>query len=105
VRSLAEYSGGITRMMKSAHACEAFGLNYEIHSYGPTLNLGMYLNVALAVANCEFAEIMVPQNLLSMGMADLPTIDSKGFIAAPQKPGLGYAIDRDAVENLTLQRF
>jgi L-alanine-DL-glutamate epimerase-like enolase superfamily enzyme len=48
---------------------------------------------------------MVPQNLLSMGMADLPTIDGKGFIAAPQKPGLGYAIDPDAVENLTLQRF
>ncbi|MGB8390547.1 mandelate racemase/muconate lactonizing enzyme family protein, partial [Mycobacterium sp.] len=105
VRSLAEYAGGITQMMKSAHACEAFGLNYEIHSYGPTLNLAMYLNVALAVANCDFAEIMVPQNLLSMGMADLPTIDGKGFIAAPQKPGLGYAIDLDAVENLTLQRF
>ena len=61
--------------MKSAHACEAFDLNYEIHSYGPTLNLSMYLNVALAVANCDFAEIMVPQNLLSMGMADRPTID------------------------------
>lgn len=105
VRSLAEYSGGITQMIKSAHACEAFGLNYEIHSYGPTLNLAMYLNVALAVANCDFAEIMVPQNLLSMGMADLPAIDDKGFIAAPQKPGLGYAIDRDAIENLTLQRF
>jgi L-alanine-DL-glutamate epimerase-like enolase superfamily enzyme len=65
----------------------------------------MYLNVALAVANCDFAEVMVPQNLLSMGMADLPTIDATGFIAAPQKPGLGYAIDHDAVDTLTLQRF
>ena len=27
-------------MMKSAHACEAFGLNYEIHSYGPTRQSG-----------------------------------------------------------------
>jgi L-alanine-DL-glutamate epimerase-like enolase superfamily enzyme len=51
VRSLAEYAGGITQMLKSAHAREAFGLNYEIHSYGPTLNLAMYLNVALTVAN------------------------------------------------------
>jgi hypothetical protein len=25
--------------------------------------------------------------------------------ATPRKPGLGYDIDRDAVENLTLQRF
>jgi len=105
VRTLAEYAGGITQMMKSAHACEAFGLNYEIHSYGPTLNLAMYLNVALAIRNCDFAEIMVPQNLLGIGMADLPTIDKRGYIAAPQKPGLGYEIDRDKVEDLTLQRF
>ena len=52
-------------MMKSAHACEALGLNYEIHRDGPTLNLAMYLNVALAVANDDIAEIMVPQNLLT----------------------------------------
>jgi L-alanine-DL-glutamate epimerase-like enolase superfamily enzyme len=75
VRSLAESARGITQMMKSAHACEAFGLNYEIHSYGPRLNLAMYLNVALAVANSDSAEIMVPQNVLGMGMPDLPTID------------------------------
>lgn len=65
----------------------------------------MYLNVAVAVANCDFAEVMVPQNLLSMGMADLPTIDEKGILAAPTKPGLGYGIDPDAVDKLTLQRF
>jgi L-alanine-DL-glutamate epimerase-like enolase superfamily enzyme len=47
---------------------------------------------------------MVPQNVLSIGMADLPTIDAKGFIAAPQKPGLGYDIDRDKIEELTLKR-
>jgi hypothetical protein len=38
---------------------------------------------------------MVPQNLLGIGMADLPTIDAKGYISAPQKPGIGYGIDRD----------
>jgi hypothetical protein len=97
VRTLAEYAGGIAQMMKSAHACKAFGLNYEIHSYGPILSLAMYLNVVLAVQNCSFAEIMVPQNLLSMGMlnADLPIVDSEGFIGAPHKPVLGYDIDRE----------
>lgn len=64
----------------------------------------MYLNVALAIRNCDFAEIMVPQNLLGIGMADLPTINEKGYIAGPQKPGLGYDIDRDKIDNLTLKR-
>ena len=67
----------------------------------------MYMNVALVVRNCSFAEIMVPQNLLSTGMldADLPIVDSEGFIGAPNEPGLGYDVDRNAVENLTLPRF
>src|ERR1700742_4270240 len=34
VRTLAEYAGGVTQMMKSAHACEAFHHTSEIHSYG-----------------------------------------------------------------------
>jgi len=38
-------------------------------------------------------------------MADLPTIDERGYISAPHKPGLGYDIDPDKVEDLTLQRF
>jgi L-alanine-DL-glutamate epimerase-like enolase superfamily enzyme len=45
----------------------------------------MYLNVALAVRNCDFAEI-------------------RGYIAGPQKPGLGYEIDRDKIDQLTLKR-
>jgi hypothetical protein len=80
--------------MKTAHACEAFGLNYEIHSCGPTLNLAMYLNMALAVRHCEFAEIMVPQNLLCMGMsdADVPVVDGEGLIprSSQSGPWLGH---------------
>jgi L-alanine-DL-glutamate epimerase-like enolase superfamily enzyme len=50
---------------------------------------------------------MVSQNLLSIGMlgADLPIVDHEGLIGAPQKPGRGFDIDREAVEDLTLQRF
>ena len=90
VRTLAEYSGGVTQLMKSAHALRGLRPHYEIHSYGPTLNLAMYLNVALAVRNCEFAEIMVPQNFLCMGMddADLPIVDGEGFIPAPPSRAL-----------------
>jgi hypothetical protein len=47
---------------------------------------------------------MVPENLLSMGMANLPTVDADGFIAGPTKPSLGYDIDPEAVDNIALQR-
>ncbi|MFF3515196.1 enolase C-terminal domain-like protein [Streptomyces sp. NPDC002573] len=104
VRSLGEYAGGLSHVLKSAHAAEVFGVNYEIHSYGPPFNLAMYLNVALAVPNCEFAEVIVPETVLSMGMADVPRVNKDGYLEAPKNPGLGYRIDRDAI-NLTMKVF
>ncbi|MET8953757.1 enolase C-terminal domain-like protein [Streptomyces sp. NPDC004393] len=105
VRSLGEYAGGLSHVLKSAHAAEAFGVYYEIHSYGPPLNLAMYLNVALAVPNCEFAEVIVPESVLSMGMADVLRVNKDDYLEAPKNPGLGYRIDRDAIENLTMKVF
>ena len=39
------------------------------------------------------------------GLFKEPLEFKDGHITVPQKPGLGYAIDRDAVDNLTLRRF
>jgi hypothetical protein len=36
----------------------------------------------------HYVSYLIPAKA-AMSMADLPTIDAKGFIAAPQKPGLG----------------
>ena len=47
---------------------------------------------------------MVPQNLLSIGKADRPTIIDNGYLCARRKPGLGYDIDRDKIDELTLKR-
>jgi hypothetical protein len=48
------------------------------------------LNVALTVGNCEFAEIMVPQNMLSMRMADvdLPSSMAKASLLLRAGPRL-----------------
>ncbi|MFJ3305064.1 hypothetical protein ACIPSA_18455 [Streptomyces sp. NPDC086549] len=40
-----------------------------------------------------------------MGMADVPRVGKDGYLEAPKNPGLGYRIDRDAIENLTLKVF
>jgi hypothetical protein len=37
--------------------------------------------------------------------ADLPIVDHDDLIGAPRKPGLRFDIDREVVEDLTLQRF
>jgi hypothetical protein len=44
----------------------------------------MHLRVALAIRNCGFAKMVVPQNWSGIGMADLPPIDETGYIASPR---------------------
>ena len=43
-------------MMKTAHLCEAYHMNIEPHSFGPTLVQAMHFHVMLAVKNCDFFE-------------------------------------------------
>ncbi|MFJ9711515.1 hypothetical protein [Streptomyces sp. NPDC101234] len=40
-----------------------------------------------------------------MGMADVPAVDGDGYLDAPVHPGLGHRIDRDAIEDLTVNVY
>jgi len=103
VRSVGDWIGGISAMRKSAALCEAFNTKYEPHSYGTTLIQAAHLHVMLAIHNCDLFEIPVPQGILDIGMKDVIRVESDGWITAPTKPGLGYDIDRDAIEHLTIR--
>ena len=103
VRSVGDWIGGITAMKKSAALCEAFNTKYEPHSYGTTLIQAAHLHVMLAIHNCDLFEIPVPQGILDLGMKDVIRVCADGHVDAPTKPGLGYDVDWDAIERLTLR--
>ncbi len=105
VRSVGDWIGGITAMRKSAALCEAFNTKYEPHSYGTTLVQAAHLHVMLAIHNCDFFEIPVPQGILDIGMKDVIRCEPDGWVSAPTRPGLGYDVDWDSVEKLTLKRL
>ena len=52
--------GGITALIKTAHLAEGFGMNFEIHHGGNSLNNWANLNVILAIKNCQFFEVLLP---------------------------------------------
>jgi len=103
VRGIFDYNGGITQAIKTAHMCEGFNVFFEGHSFGSSLIQAGYLNVALAIRNSEFMELIVPQGCLDHGMKEGIKVAQDGFVYAPVKPGLGYEIDWDVVENLTMR--
>ena len=98
-----EYDGGITGVMKIAHAAEGFGMDLELHIAGPAQRHCM-----AAMRNSNFYEmgLVHPKldNIVSLpiyqdGYADeLTSIDQNGCVQVPQGPGLGVGYDWAAAE-------
>ena len=91
--------GGITPLMKTVHTCESFGIPLEIHGRG-------------AGALHVMGAMMVPGRYYERGMlhpfleynntppwlnAPMDPMDKDGYVAVPQKPGLGYDLNWDYI--------
>ena len=80
-RADAQYDGGITGVMKIAHAAEGFGLDLELHTGGPA-----HRHAMAAIRNSNFYELGLVHLILgSSGISglsdfadDLDSIESDG---------------------------
>ena len=101
IRTLSGMYGGITEMIKVANLCESFGMNWEPHSYGGTLYQAATLNVILSRKNCAYFELPIQngeEGWFDVGTTDVIRIDEEGYVHGPRKPGLGYEINWEQVE-------
>lgn len=102
VRADADYDGGITGLMKIAHAAEGFGLDCEIHAPGPAhrhcmaaLRNTNYYELGLVHPNVKNDHVPIYQGDYS---DNLDAIDARGHVPVPQGPGLGVEIDWEWVK-------
>ena len=94
--------GGITALLKTAHLAEAFGMNYEIHHGGNSLNNWANLHVILAIKNTTYFEVLLPSGAQKYGVIDDLEPDSQGAVKAPEHAGLGAKIDFDLINSKTI---
>lgn len=95
--------GGITACLKGAHLAEGFGMKFELHHGGNSLNNVANLHVALAISNCDWFEVLLPHGAQKYGLVRDLDIDADGMMALPgDGPGLGAAIDFDLIRSNTL---
>jgi L-alanine-DL-glutamate epimerase-like enolase superfamily enzyme len=94
--------GGITTLIKTAHLAEAFHMKYEVHHGGNSLNNFANLHVIMAIKNCEFFEVLLPDGAQKYGLAQDIAVDAKGLVHAPTGPGLGAAIDFALIKRKTV---
>ena len=62
--------GGLTTMLKTAHLAEAFGLRYEVHHSGNSLNNRANLHLCMALRNTTMWEVLLPDGAHKYGMAE-----------------------------------
>lgn len=103
VRVDQDYDGGVTGVMKIAHAAEGFGLDVEPHGPGAVRRQCMaatrnsnYYELGLVHPSCE--NFVHGPYFLDGYSDDLDAIDADGCVTVPDKPGIGVEIDWDYIE-------
>lgn len=94
--------GGITAILKAAHLAEAFQMNIEIHHGGNSLNNVANLHVMMAIPNCEYFEVLMPDGAQKYGLVHDIDVDRDGCVHAFNKPGLGADIDFELIKRKTI---
>jgi L-alanine-DL-glutamate epimerase-like enolase superfamily enzyme len=90
--------GGLTACLKTAHLAECFHMNYEVHHGGNSLNNVANVHLIMAIRNCEYFEVLLPDGAQKYGLAIEIEIDKDGLVHAFDKPGLGADIDFDLIK-------
>lgn len=93
-------AGGVTETMRIAALADAFGVQATPHvSIGTPVHLAASLQCAAAIPNLEVLEYWIGSNPLR-GIATGVPVPATGVLAVPPGPGLGIAVDADAVRRL-----
>ena len=101
VRFITDNVGGITGGMKVARLAECFAMECAPHNWGDAFDHAVHFHCELAMPNNVWFEMTVPQGTSDRPyMKDRIRIAADGYVYAPTKPGLGYEIDRDALEKM-----
>jgi len=104
VRLIADNVGGIGGSMRVGMLADAFGMECTPHNWGNVLDLAVHFHLELALPNAVWFEMPHPAHY-----ADRPyhkdkfRIDQEGYVHAPTAPGLGYPIDRDALDKMLVR--
>jgi L-alanine-DL-glutamate epimerase-like enolase superfamily enzyme len=100
-RLITDNVGGITGSFRVGQLADTFGMPCTPHNWGTFFDMAVGFQVELALPNCYWFEMPWPWEY-----PDRPyvkhkfRVDADGYVVAPTEPGMGYPLDRDAMEKL-----
>ena len=104
VRFIADNVGGITGGARVCQLAAAFGMECQPHNWGNVMDLAVHFQLELAADNNYWFEMPWPMEYADRAYhKDKFRVDQDGYIHAPTEPGLGYPIDRDALDKMMIR--
>ena len=101
VRFIADNIGGITGGVRVCQLAADFGMECQPHNWGNVMDLAVHFQLELAADNNYWFEMPWPMEYADrVYHKDKFRVDENGYINAPTEPGLGYPIDRDALDKI-----
>ncbi|HEY8347358.1 MAG TPA: mandelate racemase/muconate lactonizing enzyme family protein [Symbiobacteriaceae bacterium] len=103
----ASFSEGMLQLRKAAAIAEAFGRRFIPHTWSNGIGLRANLQVAASLPNAGWLEFPYDPPAWTVEardrmLLDPLRIDPDGYVTVPQKPGLGFELDEDAVTKYQL---
>jgi L-alanine-DL-glutamate epimerase-like enolase superfamily enzyme len=95
--------GGITESRRIGWMAEENGIQYVPHGWNTAVGLAADLQLASAMANTDLVEYIDGSPYVDELVADGWTLDEDGMLPIPQSPGIGLALDFDAIERYSGQ--
>jgi len=97
--------GGISEERRIAWMAEENGVRFIPHGWNTALGLAADLQLASAFRNTDMVEYLTGSPFID-DLVETPwKLDPDGMLAVPEGPGLGIALNLDAVEKYTGQRL
>ena len=99
-RLIADNVGGISGSMRVGALADAFNLECTPHNWGNPTDLAVHFHLELAMPNAYWFEMPHPVTAADRPYQAQFRIDKDGYVLAPTEPGLGYPINRDALDKI-----
>ena len=93
--------GGISEERRIAWTAVDHGIRFVPHGWNTAVGLAADLHLAAAVPGADLVEYLTGSPFIDEITAGGWHLDADGMLAIPDRPGLGIALDRDAVRKYT----
>lgn len=93
--------GGLSEQRRIARMAEDFGVRYVGHGWNTAMGLAADLQLAAALPNVGLVEYIGGSAYVDKLLEEPFALDTDGYLAIPDTPGLGVRPDRDAVARYT----